>query len=101
MWKEAFVLIALYLLVIATHEIGQAWKARAELRRRLKADADALAPLSALGPVEPKPLCFWGRCRRHAIAAAAAVIMHPATAETVKHYAVHFVVYSGYVIKGH
>lgn len=104
--NEFITLGALYVLVLSGHHIPHflaQWRERRNAKRRAADEnAHTLDILSPLYREDPGPrTSFVKHCKRHAVAATAAVLLHPATIETGKHYAVHFVIYSGYVIRPH
>lgn len=94
---EFLVFVLFYVInlsAIAIHSHYKTWKA-ARAKRELEASTlDAISPLHT----DPKP-CTGPACKRHIAAACLAAVAHPATAESIHHYVVHFLVYSGQVLK--
>lgn len=100
MWKETLIFVAIYTYAVGIHALAHrwaGWRARLEARRRAREDTslDAISPLSRDVPTHHTA------GKTHAVALIVAACAHPATLESVKHYAVHFLVYSGYVIPPH
>lgn len=102
MLKEIFIFALIYVFALGSHTVGHRLHAWREARRR---KADALAALAPLDAMTPAPglhaICTAAKCRTHVIAFGVAAISNPASAETIKHYVVHFLIYSGYVIPPH
>lgn len=100
MWHEALVLFLFFAVAFIAHAIRDhynAWKVSRALTQEYANDLNVFSPLH----IEPKarrgivhPLI-----KRHAFAATVAFIAHPATAECLKDYAVHVLIYSGMIVK--
>lgn len=89
---ELLVFGMFYVIALAVHSLHKHYKAHAARKAKAKEDADALNVLSPMHvPLAPH--------KRHVIAVIAAAVAHPATAESIHHYVVHFLVYSGTIIK--
>lgn len=90
MWKEFLTALIIYAFVMLAH-IGhkhyEAW------RERKQDEAKRLAALDAISPFQ-RPIIT---PHAHAFAFMAGCI-GPSCLEAVKHYVVHFLIYSGYVI---
>lgn len=91
MWKELLTLAFLYVIVIGGHAVHQRVARWYDARKETEARAEALDAIS------PFPRIVHVGAR-HACAVAVAGVFHPVTLETCKHYIVHFLIYSGYVI---
>ncbi len=97
MLKEFLVILTMYLTVLVGHALHVRYN-RWQARRKAEAeDRQALAPLSPF-PADPAAPSIWPK---HAMAVCVAVVAHPVTGETIKSYIIHFLIYSGYFLKGH
>lgn len=93
MWKEFLTFFLLYVIVIGGHATGHWWKRRQERKTRERAEHESLAALDPTATNTPHITP-----NHHAGAFMIAMCVHPSTLEFVKHYVVHFLIYSGYVI---
>lgn len=93
MWKELLTAITIYLFVLGAHLAHKHYDAYKERKRREEADRAALDALSPL----VRPVIVQASPHAHALAFAAGCV-GPSCLEAFKHYLVHFLVYSGYVI---
>lgn len=91
---ELLVFLLFWVIALTVHEIHKHYKAHAARRAVAKVNADALNVFSPLH-VENAG----GLGKRHVVTAVIAAIAHPATAESLHHYVVHFIIYSGNIIK--
>lgn len=92
---EFLVFILFWVIALTIHEVHKHYKAHAARKAIAKVNADALNIFSPLHVEAPAP----GLGKRHVVTAVIAAIAHPATAESLHHYIVHFVIYSGNIIK--
>jgi hypothetical protein len=89
---EILIFLMFYVIslgVYKLHEYRKAHAAKREIAERAADALNAISPLHELG----------GHHKRHIIATIIATVAHPATAESLHHYVVHFLIYSGNVIK--
>lgn len=105
MLKELAVFLLIYLVALAAHTLPhkwQAWRIRCALRKaECEADADGLNSISPLyiPPASHIAHAVPSTVHHHWSALIIAVVSNPATAASVKEYVLHFLVYSGHVIK--
>jgi hypothetical protein len=97
MIHELLVWAMFFIISLAVYEIHRHYTLHAAKRAAAKADADTLNAISPLH-ADAQPGKYHAH-KRHAYAIVAATVAHPATAESIHHYVVHFLVYSGVIIK--
>lgn len=91
MWKEVLIFATLYAFVIGAHLAHKRYAAWKERRAREREAANALAPISPMDVPNG---------RAHTLAFLVAAV-GPHGVEAVKHYVVHLLIYSGYIIPPH
>lgn len=95
MLKEIAVFCLLLVFAYCTEHLHRWWNRRAERKRAQGQEED-----DALGPISPLPNLSRGVLHSVVVCCSIAVV-NPTATEAAKHYIVHFLIYSGYVIKSH